>query len=142
MNLVRLRNYDINKKAEYEDKFSKILELNATLILEHPNAIPGVMSALARFSSTREIHIALVFDNTVTNLKPFMEVIIKDTVESHRSLVFVNKDDKECMKFISEKLPYLKDAQVINNSTTIIICKDNTCSLASNDISDIQYKLK
>ena len=138
MNLVRLRNYDVNKKAEYEEKLSKIFELNASLILEHPSALPGVMSALARLTSGRETHIALVFDKTVTNLKPIMEEIVKDTVESHRSLVFVNKDDEESLKFMNERLPYLKDAKVLNNKTTIILCRNNTCNLPTNDISVIQ----
>lgn len=137
MNLIRLCEYDLNLSEEYQQRFTKLVELNSRYIIEHPHTVPGLMSALGRFVSDREINIAFVFDQSVTNLKEVIQYVVHQSTPSQRTFIYVNKDDPECVDLIEKRLPYLKDAKVLNNMTTIYICKDFTCQLPTTNPHDL-----
>ncbi|KAG2381326.1 hypothetical protein C9374_006315 [Naegleria lovaniensis] len=137
MNLIRLSDYDLNLSEEYQERFSKLIELNSSYIIEHPHTVPGLMATLGRFVSDHEAKIAFVYDQSVQNLNEVIQYAIHHTAPSQRTFIYVNKDDPECVDLIEKRLPYLKDAKVLDNKTTIYICKGFTCQLPTTNPHDI-----
>ncbi|KAL9657318.1 hypothetical protein ABK040_011538 [Willaertia magna] len=137
MNLLRLMNFDVDRGKEYEEMVKGILLNNSKFIMEHQEAVPQLMCALDECLNPGK-HIALVYDNSVTNLAQ-VQSEIHGKHNPSKSIVFINKDDKNCMDFIQKHIPYLSDTKVLQNKTTIYICQNFSCQAPTTSFENVQF---
>ena len=137
MNLVRLRNYDVTRFKQFDEILNGIVKTSGDYIVRHPHAVPGMLIALDQYvSQASERHIALVYDDSVTNVNEVIQDIYKNTGPLD-TLVYVNKNDQECMAFLKERLPFLYDCKVMDNKLTIYVCKNFSCQLPTTNPNEV-----
>jgi uncharacterized protein len=135
MNLIRL--HSITKEESFPKLIKQSFEFFNVYLKKIPHAVPEILTALHQYLNPGKV-IILVY-NSKPECEPFLD-LVHSKYCPNKSIIFWDKSDEKVNEFWSNKLDFMKDAQLMDGKVTVYLCENFTCQLPTNDLQEFKKK--
>jgi len=130
MNLLRL--YELTNDQSVKEYAQKTLKHFCTILVQSPQVMPQLMSALDYFLSPPE-HLVVVAKGT-EDANIFFNAVSNDFMPNLNTILLTDSSKI----FFEQKLPFTKEMKMNNGNPTAYFCKNYSCELPAHNLNEFK----
>jgi uncharacterized protein YyaL (SSP411 family) len=134
-NLLRLAQMTDDKALA--DRAAKTIQLYAATLQRSPASMPRMLSAID-FHLEKPKQIVIAGDQNAPDVRAMLVTINKHFLPSR---IVLAADGGEGQKFLTQRLPFLRDMKPLSGQATAFVCQNYACQRPTNDIGELEKQL-